>query len=526
MFDYKHLEMLADSMRLSSVLAFFSCAILVSLAQTNLPVGIPRPISLRDSIELAVTRNLDLQIQQLTLDVARYTMGATYGVYSPTFGFSGRHSFVEQPADMDPKKITLDLGYQMEQNVAGPQLSGRLPFGLNYDFRASAGEKSALTDFSDNPNGKLLFPPYGIRETNNAFAQAGVNLRQHLLRDFWIDADWLQVLLRRRDLKISEEALRFQVMRTVLAVKIGYTDLILQREQIRVQEKALQLKTQFVNETRRRVQLGDLPPLDAEQAETQLQMTLTALSAARQAYLVQQSLMKDLMTDDYRSWVGLELVPTETLVTVPEQINLSESFENAVRYRPDLAQARAAVDKSNITVRYSANQLFPSLDVIGGYGGLGVQTHLNPAISDTLHFRNPEYYYGGVISFPLDNVGERNNYRASKATRRIAELELKRAEQRVLVEVEQWANRARSLEAQIESTRKARAYAEAALVAEEKKLQNGMSTSFVVLQLQETLTSARTAEVQALADYEKAMAQFAFAEGTILDRQHLKLEVK
>jgi len=52
-------------------------------------------------------------------------------------------------------------------------------------------------------------------------------------------------------------------------------------------------------------------------------------------------------------------------------------------------------------------------------------------------------------------------------------------------------------------------------------LANGLSTSFIVLQLQETLTAARTAELQALADYNKALAQLTFAEGRSLDKYHL-----
>jgi outer membrane protein TolC len=64
------------------------------------------------------------------------------------------------------------------------------------------------------------------------------------------------------------------------------------------------------------------------------------------------------------------------------------------------------------------------------------------------------------------------------------------------------------------------------LAAEQKKLQNGLTTAFVVLQMQEALTAARTAEVQALSDYNKALAQLAFAEGSILDKHHLTLEVR
>jgi hypothetical protein len=44
-----------------------------------------------------------------------------------------------------------------------------------------------------------------------------------------------------------------------------------------------------------------------------------------------------------------------------------------------------------------------------------------------------------------------------------------------------------------------------------------------VLQLQETLTATRTAEVQALADYNKILAQLAFAEGSILEKHHLSV---
>jgi hypothetical protein len=39
-------------------------------------------------------------------------------------------------------------------------------------------------------------------------------------------------------------------------------------------------------------------------------------------------------------------------------------------------------------------------------------------------------------------------------------------------------------------------------------------------------TTARTAEIRAADDYNKILAQLAFAEGTILERHHLSLEVK
>jgi outer membrane protein TolC len=78
----------------------------------------------------------------------------------------------------------------------------------------------------------------------------------------------------------------------------------------------------------------------------------------------------------------------------------------------------------------------------------------------------------------------------------------------------------------VTARREARIYAEAALEAEQKKLENGKSTSFVVLQLTKDLTTARSAEIRALADYNQALADAALQEGTTLDRRHIKLEWK
>jgi HAE1 family hydrophobic/amphiphilic exporter-1 len=78
----------------------------------------------------------------------------------------------------------------------------------------------------------------------------------------------------------------------------------------------------------------------------------------------------------------------------------------------------------------------------------------------------------------------------------------------------------------VESTRKARIYADEALSAEQKKLESGKSTSFVVLQLQRDLTSARSEEIRALADYNRALAELFRAEGTTLERRKISVEVK
>ena len=68
----------------------------------------------------------------------------------------------------------------------------------------------------------------------------------------------------------------------------------------------------------------------------------------------------------------------------------------------------------------------------------------------------------------------------------------------------------------VESNRQTRALQETNVVAEEKRLRLGVTTSYQVLQIQGDLTAAQTQEVQAQVAYEKALVDLRLAEGAIL----------
>jgi outer membrane protein TolC len=105
-------------------------------------------------------------------------------------------------------------------------------------------------------------------------------------------------------------------------------------------------------------------------------------------------------------------------------------------------------------------------------------------------------------------------------------VQLKQLEQNVMVQIAVSVEQAKTGFAQVDATRESRLFAEAALEAEQKKLDNGRSTSFVVVQLQRDLTTARLAELAAVSQYNQALAQLAFNEGSTLDRDNLSLEFK
>jgi outer membrane protein len=124
----------------------------------------------------------------------------------------------------------------------------------------------------------------------------------------------------------------------------------------------------------------------------------------------------------------------------------------------------------------------------------------------------------------LTQTSARNNYKSAKATREQISLTLKQLEQNVMIQIENAIAVANTAFQRVSATREARVYAEAALAAEQKKLESGKSTSFVVLQLTRDLTTARSAEIRALADYNIAVAQIALNEGSTLERRHVNIQ--
>jgi outer membrane protein TolC len=95
---------------------------------------------------------------------------------------------------------------------------------------------------------------------------------------------------------------------------------------------------------------------------------------------------------------------------------------------------------------------------------------------------------------------------------------LKQREELILREVSDALHNAKSAFDRVVANRRAREFAQSALEAEEQKLLAGRSSLFFVLQLQSDLAAAESAEVRARADYNKALSQLQFAEGSLVDR--------
>jgi len=474
-------------------------------------------LSLNDAVATTVSKNLGIELQRFEHRIAGEEIRRQYGIFDPVANASIVQSSAERTsvtalAGGSSRGTSLDFGW-----------THFLPTGANYtlNFDNSRGTSSGpFVSFS---------PSY---ETNLRFAAS-----QPLLRDFGIDINRRGINIARNNLGISNEQFRDVLNDTALLVETAYLDLVYARRNVEVVKETLFLARDQSRITQIRIDVGASAPLDILQPRVQMAQTEETLIRAVASVREAEDRLRQLMNLPLSEW-DRPIIPTDTYDYTPMNIDVASAISRAYQQRPEVQINKLQTDNARISALFARNQTLPALDVNVGYGlaGVGGRT-LNPNTGnpdptvpstaytdalDNLFQRDfPSWNVGLSVSMPIRNIGAR-------AAARQAELDLEETrvsqnltQQNIAIEVR---NAARDVDASaraIEAARAAREAAEANVDAERKRYENGMTTNFQVLQVQQQLSDARRTELQAIIGYASARARFNAATGDILGLRNI-----
>jgi outer membrane protein TolC len=500
--------MRSASISLRWLISLLVWAASLSQGQTN---AVERPLSLSQCFRMALDHNFDVQIARFNPEIQQHNLEAAYGAYEPTSGFAASRSFSASPVALNTlgEPVTGPTSFG---DTFAPGITGILPTGMGYNL---GGNLSGVTE-----TGPSAASP-------SANASTSLQLTQPLLRNAWFNGARETIQINKKLLKISKLAVTQQIMTTLTSVELAYYDLIVAQEQVSVYQEAAQLAQRLVNESRLRVTAGSLATLDEKQAESQLSSSQADLIGAQGALLTQDYALKNLLTDKLSDWIGVQIKPAEKLVVVPSDFNLPVSWNRGLSQRPDLLQARENIARQGIVLKYLKNQIYPELDLIGSYAFTGAGPGYTDALDGIQKANSPSWSFGAQLSLPLEgNRFARETYRSNKAQKEQLVVQLQQMEQNVMVQIAVSVEQAKTRFAQVDATHQSRLFAQSALESEQKKLDNGRSTSFIVVQLQRDLTTARLAELAAVSQYNQALTQLALNEGATLDRDNLSVEFR
>jgi HAE1 family hydrophobic/amphiphilic exporter-1 len=469
-------------------------------------------LTVDDAVTMALEHNIDLNADRLDPRISDTRVAAAFGAFKPTFTSNVQRNSQVQP----PANFLVPVATESIAVTSNTSLTQRLPwFGTSYSLSWSA----------THTNSNSFLNSY------NPLMQSGlgINVSQPLIRDVSIDPARQQLAVSRTNRDIAGTRLRESVVHTTANVKAAYWNLVSAVANVEARRSALALAEELVRVNKAKVDVGTSPPLDLVSAQAEVAANQEQLIIAETAVKQTEDRLRMLIFDTTArdSWkIRIEPVDAPPLAT--PTVDVDAAVARALSGRADLLRAQKEIDNARIGLQYAGNQRLPDVRLNASYqaSGLGGTqvlrtggfpgTIVGPgAVTDFGRVLNqlfardfPTWSAGVSVSYPIGESAEQANYVRAKLEQSQTAERLKSAQARAIQQIRDAAWKIDMNAKRIETTRAARELAEQRLDAERKRLEVGMSTSFLVIQAQRDLAQATTNELGAVLAYDLALVDF------------------
>ncbi len=482
-------------------------------------------LSLEDAIFISLRRNLGLQVQRYQREQIFHTISQSQGIFD--LGLSASLGALEETT---PSATALD-GSEVRE-------SERQNLDLRLDQLVSTGGTVSFVWNNDR------------FETNSLFAS--VNPSFNVGMDFLFTQPLLagrgkavtkrNILVASNSSEISAELLEQQIILSVETVEGAYWDLVEAQEQYNVSLESLALAEELHQMNGIQVEVGTLAPLELVQSEVGVAIREEEVLRARVTAEDFADVLRQLLNLHSTVWTT-PIEPTTDPLTDRIAIDLDAAISVAMASRSELREQELRIANLEYDVLFFKSQVKPRLDLElrYGYNGLGGDVFVGgsifpprpgekipggygDAIEQIFEARFDGWGTGLQFAMPIQN-------REAKARRTIAELAVEQGfvsledlRLGVLTSVRRTTRAVESAAEAIDLAQKSTDLAEKNLDAERKRYENGISGSFQVLEIQEDLTTARSGEVSAIANYRRVLVLYYRAIGRLLEEKGIELQ--
>lgn len=333
--------------------------------------------------------------------------------------------------------------------------------------------------------------------------------------------------------KVSEEIFSQEVIDTIVKVEDMYWGMAALQETVRVAEQSLAVAKELYEDNKRRAEIGTLAELDVLAAESEIAARERDLIVARTNLQLEEAMLKNVLAKKVDPELdSARIVPTDSLPEVkPGDIpDLDKALTSSFQKRPDLRQAQLNLRNQNIAVRYTENNLLPTVSLFGLYAGSGLEGNTvttasgaGGSLGQAFGGDFPEQASGLSVTIPIKNrAGQADNLRAQLEYSQLA-TSLQRLRNQIALEVRKAVVGLIQGKAQVEAAHQAVSLARQTLEGEQRKLEAGVSTPYKLILLERDLVAAQLAEVQAVVGYARALVEMDRSTGNALDRNGIRL---
>ena len=468
-------------------------------------------LTVTDAVNLAAQNNLGLEAERFNPQIQTLGVDQARGAWTPSISGTVLSNGNTSPID-NFLAGAVGNSTRTRRVASTAQLQQAVPWGANYSIGWDAARSTNDSLFSN-------FSP-------QLQSSMSLSYTQQLWRGFRFDNTRQQIETSLTQRSIADVQLREALATTSRTVRIAYWDLAYAIASLRVQQQSLELARESLRNTRARIEIGTMPPIEEVAPQAEVARREEAVIVAESQIETAEDNLRTLVLkiDDPDFW-RIRVVPIEVVAFQTTTVDVDAAVRSALDKRTDLTQAKKQLDLDDITIRYLRDQTKPELTANVDYGlaGLGGTQYIR-AGNDLIAERIPagERGFGSVLgdvftnSFPgwttelrLTVPVGRSPQEASLARARLehrqAEVQLKSQQMQVTTQVRQAARQVQTNLKRVDTTRSARELSERMLDAEQRKLTAGTSENYLVLQAQRDLAAAQNDELRAILDYQQSV---------------------
>lgn len=533
-----------------------------NLTRVGVQTALPISLSLTEAIRRALENNNDIEISRDDVRFQETQVRSLLGIYDPVFTATPTFTRNQSTGQAATRDFAINSNFSQFIERGG----GNYQVFFNNRRTENGFAQAQVTAGAVANSTSAIYS-----------SSLGATYTQPLGRNFRIDSRRHGIILARKRLEQTDTDFRLQANNTISSVQRAYWDFVFALRNQQNQVANVDLAKENLRQIEVKIDAGSAAPLERAEIATELASREGDLLLAIQQVSIAENAIKQIIIRDPLSteWTQT-FVPTDNPAFSLDPVSLDASMKDAMDNRYELKRLKLQQEINQADIAFYKNQIKPQIDfnstfslnglsrggstadttipLLTGSQDLFLFNSLNATRTSLLlpAFANPSvvvpgtpgYLVGGftqslpnmfrsdapnftigvTISFPFRNRTAKANLDSAKVTEHQIDTQTRAEEQTVIVDVRNAVQGVETARQRVLTARRAQDFAQIQLDGERKLYENGKSTTFLLLQRENTLLSAKNAEIRAETDYNKAVADLQRATSTAFRVNNIQVD--